>query len=125
MFTFVPVNQEEQHCPEPITNHDFYSVEFGLDGSHPVYQFKLWHLDQTDPFFVLKNTSALAKRLNVGDVMPMKYYYNEMEPAVEHHQTRIKEIVNEKDGRFEGHYRIELNILNNDMAEFLQPICMD
>lgn len=120
MFTFVPVTNTQYQ--EASIQHDYYSVEFGLNGSHPVYQFKLWNSDQKPPFFLLKGSSALAEQLKVGDIVPMKYYCNDLAPTIEHHPTRIEDIVNETQGRFKGYYRIKLNILENGESTVRQPI---
>ncbi len=99
---------------------DFYCVEFAMDSPHPVYQFKLWHLDQKDPFLLVKETSELLPQLKVGHVMPMKYYSDDMHKRTQVRKTQIRQIVNETQGRFQGHYRIELEILENPTAPMMQ-----
>lgn len=121
MFSFAPAIVEQCHCPEPKANQDYYCVEFGLNGSQPVYQFKLRHSDQTPHFFLLKETSALTAKLKAGDILPMKYYCGETVRTIEQHPTRIESIVNETQGRYKGHYRINLNILEEDAAPVMQP----
>ena len=44
--------------------------------------------------------------------MPMKYYSEDAVRATEVRDTRIIEIVNETQGRFRGHHRIELDIVD-------------
>ena len=121
MFSFAPAIVDSSHCPEPLVSQDYYCVEFGLNGSHPVYQFKLRHSDHTAFFFLLKETSALSAQLKAGDILPMKYYCGETVRTIEQHPTRIVSIVNETQGRYQGHYRINLNILGDDACAVLRP----
>ena len=125
MFSFAPAMFDQCQGQEPQVNQDYYCVEFGLNGSHPVYQFKLRHSDQTPLFFLLKETSALSDQLKAGDIMPMKYYCEDTVRTIEQHQTRIESIVNETQGRYRGHYRINLNILDDAADAVLQPTGTD
>jgi hypothetical protein len=119
MLSFAPaVSKNHQH--EDISSAEaYYSVEFGINESQPVYQFKLWHTEQTPHFFLLKETSALASQLREGEMISMKYYCNNPIRNIAQHETRIDAIVKETKGRFRGHYRIMLDILDNDMAKSL------
>lgn len=125
MFSFAPAIVDQNHCSAPQMNNDYYCVEFGLNGSHPVYQFKLRHSDQTPHFFLLKESSALSAQLKAGDVLPMKYYCGDTVRTIEQHTTRIESIVNETQGRYRGHYRINLNILCDDAGEVMRPTGTD
>lgn len=120
MFSFAPaVTKYHQNKNTPLDD-TYYSVEFGVNESQPVYQFKLWHSEKTPHFFLLKETSALTAQLKVGEMIPMKYYCSNPMRNIELHETRIDAIVKETQGRFKGHYRITLDIRDNDMAEHLQ-----
>lgn len=125
MFSFAPANVEQSYCPEPRVYYDYYCVEFGLNGSQPVYQFKLRHSDRIPHFFLLKETSALSAQLKAGDILPMKYYSGDATHTIEQHPTRIESIVNETHGRYEGHYRISLNILCDDAGAAMRPTGTD
>ncbi|MGD9247746.1 MAG: hypothetical protein PVI60_07305 [Desulfobacteraceae bacterium] len=125
MFTLAPAISEKHHNQDLPESHEFYSVEFGIDESQPVYQFKLWHSDRLPNFFLLKESSALAAHLKAGDIILMKYYCNSPKPSIEHHETRIDAIVNETTGRFKGHFRIKVTILDTDMAIPWQPTGTD
>lgn len=120
MFSFAPVVTKCHHQKNIPLDEAYYSVEFGINESHPVYQFKLWHSERTPHFFLLKETSALAAKLKVGEMIPMKYYCSNPMRHIEQHETRIDAIIKETKGRFQGHYRITLDILDKDMAEPLQ-----
>jgi hypothetical protein len=57
--------------------------------------------------------------------MPMKYYCDDTARTMAQHETRIESIVNETQGRFKGHFRINLSILGNELANVLQPTGTD
>jgi hypothetical protein len=99
---------------------NFYSVEFAMDSLHPVYQFKLWHSDRDALFLLIKDNSKLLSQLKVGTVMPMKYYSNDSHQPTQVRKTQIRQIVSETQGRFQGHYRIELEILEKPPVPMMQ-----
>ena len=125
MFTLAPAIAKKAPYQDLPTGHEYYSVEFGLNGSHPVYQFKLRHSDKTPHFFLLKATSALAAQLSVGDIIVMKYYCNDPMRSIQHHETRIESITNETTGRFMGHFRIAVDIMDTDMVDSWKPTGTD
>lgn len=98
----------------------YYSVEFTMNAQHPVYQFKLWHSDHNILFLLVKENSKLLPQIKVGHILPMKYYKDDSHHPTEVRKTQIREIVNETHGRFKGHYRIELEIIENRAAAMLQ-----
>jgi hypothetical protein len=99
---------------------NFYSVEFAMDSPHPVYQFKLWHSDRDALFLLIKDNSELLSQLKVGTVMPMKYYSDDLHQRTQVRKTQIRQIVSETQGRFQGHYRIELEILEKPPMPMMQ-----
>ena len=95
---------------------DFHSVEFALDAPQPLYQFRIWRNLQNDPFLLVKENSTVLHGLKVGNVLPMKYYSSKAWQHCEIRSTQIRQIVNEKHGRFQGHFRVEIAILTPDNA---------
>ena len=115
MFFFTPSTSEN---PQTISHlSEFYSVEFPLGDVQPLYQFKLWRSDRNAFFLLAKETSNLVSHLKVGRIVPMKYYSENAMQTAEVHHTQITEIVKETQGRFSGHYRIELNIVPDGYIE--------
>jgi hypothetical protein len=110
MFFYAPSISREQQGQTP--GYHYYSVEFPLGATQPVYQFKLWQSECNSFFLLAKDGSDLVSKLKVGHIVPMKYYSEDAMRANEMHDTKIIEIVNETDGRFRGHYRVELNIID-------------
>jgi len=115
MLFFTPSSSEKADTVPLLP--DFYSVEFPLGDIQPLYQFKLWRSDRNTFFLLAKETSPLVSRLKVGRIVPMKYYSEDAMHTAEVHNTQITEIVKETQGRFSGHYRIELNIVPDGYCE--------
>ncbi len=97
--------------PDQLPPPNYYSVEFALDTSYPVYQFKLWHPDRESMFLLAKRNSAVLPELKEGRILPMKYYRDDADQRMEVHNTRIDRMVDETQGRFKGHCRVELAIV--------------
>ncbi len=114
MFFFEPSLGEKPQAESFQPN--YYSVEFPLNATQPVYQFKLRQSVQNTFFLLVKNGSNLVSQLKVGHILPMKYYIEDGMRTIEVRNTQIMEIVNETHGRFRGHYRIELDIMMDDQA---------
>jgi hypothetical protein len=109
MLFFTPsiTNKKQTESLQP----NYFSVEFPLEATQPIYQFKLRQSVQNTFFLLVKNGSDIVSQLKVGHKIPMKYYSNDMMHTVEVRNTQIMEIVKETHGRFRGHYRIELDIM--------------
>lgn len=96
----------------------FYSVEFAVDQPHPIYQFKIWRNESSAMFVVVKKNSAVLPKLKAGSVLNMTYYSSDALCPKRQIETRIGHISSEREGRFEGHCKIDLlpmnsTILNN------------
>lgn len=115
MYSYASPSQSTHMNQSPQPN--FHSVEFALNTSYPVYQFKLWHPDHDAMFLLAKRNSAVLPELKEGRVLPMKYYSDDAVGSVEIHNTRISKMVDETRGRFRGHWRIELAIIHCDAAD--------
>lgn len=109
MFFFAPSIVEENKTESVQPN--YYSVEFPLNATQPVYQFKLRLSSQNSFFLLVKNGSDIVSQLKVGHILPMKYYNEDAMHTIEVRNTQIMEIVKETQGPFRGHYRIELDII--------------
>lgn len=101
---------ESSESRVPLPEH-FHSVEFVLQSPHPIYQFKLWRSERNRAFLLIKDSSTLLKHLKVGNILPMKYHYDGSALDTEVCDTQIEKIVNEEQGRFRGHHRVELAIV--------------
>ncbi len=89
----------------------YYSVEFTVDELVPLYHFKLWNSQTMDLFVLVKEDSEILNRLEVGRVLKMKYYNDDISYPPEYRTTQINNITKDKDGRFSGHCLVGLSIL--------------
>ena len=105
-------NFMEQSSAAGVFVGRFYSVEFGVDGIKYPYQFKLWNGCSGASFVIVKENSKIIKRLHAGDVFNMKYQSLDSNSPSEFIDTEITDIIREDEGRFKGHYLVELSILN-------------
>jgi len=89
----------------------FYSVEFGVKGLDCRYQFKIWNIESERSFVLVKEDSEIARRISEGDILSMKYYRQGSTSPSRDLVTEIKQITKEDQGRFRGHYQVDLEVL--------------
>ena len=116
MFFFEPTVTEKPQVES--FQPKYYSVEFPLNATQPVYQFKLRQSVRNTFFLLVKNGSDLVSQLKVGRILPMKYYIEDARRTIEVRNTQIMDIVNETHGRFRGHYRIDLDIMVDGQVNY-------
>jgi hypothetical protein len=109
----------EQREYSSLPGH-YHSVEFALDPPFPIYQFKLWRAEQDRFFLLVKDNSALLAQLKEGHIVLMKFMSVRLMGRRDVRHTRIKKIVNESKGRFQGHYRVELAIVASSPTAAVQ-----
>lgn len=117
-------NQLAKHKGRLLPPDHCHSVEFVLDAPHPIYQFKLWRSECNCLFLLVKDSSAILPQLKIGSILPMKYLSSESPGPMEVRKTEIKNIINERKGRFEGHHRVELAIVASQVEPTVQLSAM-
>jgi len=101
---------------KPASKSDKYSsVEFSISNLQYVYQFKIRESSPSGMGVYIKENSVVLKHLSVGDIIEMKYYPATLSEQAEYLKTEIKYIMKEREGRFRGHYLVDLTIIENDM----------
>lgn len=105
-------NLWKQKLKTNVFSGKFYSVEFGVDGIKHSYQFKLWNGCSGKNFVLVKENSKIIEKLQAGDIFNMKYHSINANSPSELIDTEITDITIEKNGRFKGHYLMELAPLN-------------
>ena len=101
--------------------NDFYSVEFSVTGVKLLYQSKLWNNATAPMFALVKEDSDVLNRINVGDVLNMKYYSSDVQCPTKNYDTKIEYITRDHDGRFKGHYLVGLVILPEQKGQTQSP----
>jgi hypothetical protein len=93
------------------TAEQYYSVEFPVEGLRHQYQFKIWSIESMAPCVLMKEDSGILNRINVGDVLTLKYYPADSRSPFECHDTAIMNITKNDHGKFKGHYLVGLKIV--------------
>jgi hypothetical protein len=114
-------SENTKHQARMLPPANCHSVEFVLDSPHPIYQFKLWRSECNCVFLLVKDSSEILPQLKIGSILPMKYLSCESLGPMEVRKTEIKNIINERKGRFEGHHRVELAIVASEIEMAVQP----
>ena len=97
----------------PVLRQDieqYYSVEMQVKRLGVVYQFKVWRIESTSIFILVREDSALLPWLKVGDSRIMKYYSNDFINPYQHIETEISDIIKQEYGRLRGHYLVGLEM---------------
>ena len=113
-----PYGSQNSRCSgQELPYDDFYSVEFSVNGIKLLYQSKLWNSSTAPMFALVKEDSDILNRINVGDVLNMKYYSTDVQSPTRNYDTKIEFISRDHDGRFKGHYLVGLAILPDQNRE--------
>lgn len=90
----------------------YYSVQFSLNDDNPVYMFKLRNISNNGLCILVKEDSAVLKRLKENDTLKMEYNLPESPGSSKFLKTRIREISNKNYGCFTGHSLVGLSIID-------------
>ncbi len=101
---------EKRSEPRKILD-EYYSVEFAISRELPVHQFRVRDMSPWGLGIVVNETSAALKRLNVGDVLEMKYNPANSSGSAEYLGTEIRHITRLDQGPYKGHYLVGILIL--------------
>jgi hypothetical protein len=91
--------------------HKYHSVEFSIDGLCVPHQFRIWNIASTPMCVLVGEDSGILPLLSVGDTLNLKYYPTGSVYSTEYMKTAIQHITKHDQGRFKGHYLVELQIL--------------
>ncbi|MDY6880101.1 MAG: hypothetical protein V2J25_01315 [Desulfatiglans sp.] len=104
----------EKACLGGNRKDQYHSAEFSIDGLEMSYQFKLWDSESTSSKCVLvKENSHILPCLREGDTLNVKYYSSGSEYTSTSLETAIKQITKNDQGRFKGHYSVDIEILED------------
>lgn len=110
------VHKGSKSSTKPASKFEKYSsVEFSISNLHYVYQFKIQENSSSGMGVYIKEDSVVLKHLRVGDIFEMKYYPDTLSEQAEYLKTEIKYITKERQGRFRGHYLVDLSIIENQI----------
>lgn len=89
----------------------YHSIEFSINGLVP-YLFRTWNTASPFVTILVKEGSDILPRLKTGDTLHVKCYLSDSVYRSEHLQTAIRHIAKDDQGRFKGHYLVDLEILD-------------
>ena len=111
-------NSIEDRRPESRTILDrYYSVEFRLQETGNVYQFKLRDMSSKGLGILVNKDSAVLKHLKVKDTVDMKYIPPELTGSSESLKTKIAHITQKDDESFKGNFLIGLLITEREIID--------
>ena len=111
-------NSSIDRRPESRTMLDrYYSVEFQLQGTGNVYQFKLRDMSAKGLGILVNKDSAVLKHIKVGDTVDMKYIPPESAGSSESLKTQIAHITQKDEEPFKGHFLIGLLITEREIID--------
>ncbi|MFO7553905.1 MAG: hypothetical protein R6W88_01760 [Desulfobacterales bacterium] len=99
----------------------YYSVEFQLEETGNVYQFKLRDMSSNGLGILVNKGSAVLKHLKVGDTLNMKYIPPESVGLSESLKTQIAHITHKDEGPFKGHFIIGFFIIERATIDHPLP----
>lgn len=91
----------------------FHSVEFHVEGLKLLYQSKIWSSGSDPMFTLVKEDSDILNRIQVGDILNMRFYSSDNYYPPRDLETEIKYITRDANGRFKGHFLVGLSITSN------------
>ena len=113
---------QQDRRPESRTLLDlYYSVEFRLEETGNVYQFKLRDMSSKGLGILVNKDSAVLKYLKVGDTLDMHYIPPESAGSSESVKTQIAHITQKDEEPFKGHFLIGLLITERAIIDPLHP----
>jgi hypothetical protein len=85
------------------------SVEFSMDGVDVrCRRSRIWHIHQHPNVILIGKDSNIVPHLRVGARLKTTYYFPGKRYPAGARETTIKEISREEQGRFKGHYLVDL-----------------
>jgi hypothetical protein len=91
----------------------YFSVEFIVEGTETIYQFRIWDVSPQGMCVLVKRDSDLLRHLKVGQNWNMKYYRDDASKPADYLTTEIRHITRDESGRFKDHYLVGLSILGS------------
>ena len=87
----------------------FFSVEIRPSGLIPIYKFKLRKSSSNQAYILVKEESAILSFLKSGQELNATYNTEEQTELGAALKTKIKYIIKEIKGRFQGHHLVGLS----------------
>lgn len=89
----------------------YHSVEVCPNGNIVPHLFKIWHMNKTSMAILIREDSSLLPYIHEGDRLEMVYYPFASTYPSESLETKIKQISREEQGRYKGHFIVDLAVV--------------
>jgi hypothetical protein len=100
----------ERRSEARTSPEQYHSAEFRLKTSSCLFQSKIWNVSARGMCLLVKEDSEVLENLEVGKVLEVTYYPQDLSQPTETRMTRIAHITRESQGRFKNHALIGLLI---------------
>lgn len=101
---------DERRAEQRVSAEGFHSVEISVPELNAVYQFRLWDLSAQGLCFLVRAESPVLSFLEVGSVLPMKFYSGGIDPPQDL-RAEIRHVSPAVEGRFRNHTLVGVSIL--------------
>ena len=105
-------SQLEKRSEPRMPAQDYHYVEFQVNVPGPIYQFKLWDISDHGLCILIKDTSDILEKLNIGDVLNMDFHEKIPNGSARKLTTRIAHITKKETGKFKGHFLTGLAVIS-------------
>ncbi|MBW2370125.1 MAG: hypothetical protein JRH15_19820 [Deltaproteobacteria bacterium] len=99
----------------------YHSVEFSVENVKFLYQFKIWRTPELPFFVIVKKGSHIMKLIKAGDVLNMRYYTGDVKLPTQLFSTKILDIRWQDQGRFNDHYMISMDTVDDESHSVPDP----
>jgi hypothetical protein len=115
------VNTEERRSETRKEIEKYHSAEFRIHETGCLYQSKIWNISSKGMCLIVKENSEIISKLEIGKVLDMKYYPDDLSQKPAILKTQIIHITLENQGRFKNHYLMGLVILSENGLPISTP----
>ncbi len=90
--------------------NEFYSVEVTFDDITLASQYLIYDISSNGLCLLVKEDSALLKKIQVGGIYKMKYYPLNLLENVQYFETEIRHITRSESKKYDGHFLVGLSV---------------
>jgi hypothetical protein len=105
-----PITNEKRSDTRTIVA-DYFSVQFQVDDTGPIYQFRLRDESTHGLSILVREDSSILERIKINDVLEMDYFADAPSRPMKTIKTKIVHMTRQDSGRFKGHFLVGLATL--------------
>ena len=93
----------------------YYSVQFALSASGPIFQFKLRDITSHGLCILVRKDSVVLEKVRVSDTINMEFSPPQGTGRPKKLKTQIKHITDQEQNGLKGHFLVGLSILEGSI----------